>query len=618
MAPEQGKNFDWGTRMSSVEGKKLDPNTWRDKYREERDKRLRSDGTGQWVEMAGEYARYLDDPYVDSSFTREPVTDEVDVVVVGGGFGGLLTGARLREAGVKSLRMIEKGGDFGGTWYWNRYPGAMCDVESYVYLPLLEEIGYVPKEKYTRAPEILAHSRAIGEHYHLYDGALFQTEVTEMRWEDASSRWIVSTNRGDAIRARFVCMANGPLHRPKLPGIPGLDSFKGHTFHTSRWDYDYTGGDPDGNLTGLRDKRVGVIGTGATAVQCIPHVGEWAEHLYVFQRTPSSIDIRANRPTDPEWAAGLGDGWQKRRMENFTNLVSGVYEAEDMVSDGWTDIIGKMVAMAQTASAESLTPAGLAEMMELADFQKMEEIRARVESLVQDESTAEALKPYYRQFCKRPCFHDEYLDTFNRTSVTLVDTQGRGVERITERGAVVDGVEYELDCIIYATGFEVGTNYSRRAGYEIYGRNGVSLTDKWANGNRTLHGFFVRDFPNCFLIQNSQATLTVNFVHVLDEQATHLGHVLGHAVANDIRLVEASEEGEAQWVEEVIASSKGNPMGEDYQRNCTPGYYNREGEEVDAMLARQNGMYGGGPLAFFNILAKWRAAGDFAGLELTK
>ena len=278
------------------------------------------------------------------------------MVVIGGGFGGLLAGARLREAGIEDIRLIEKGGEFGGTWYWNRYPGAMCDVESYIYLPLLEELGYVPTEKYVRAPEILAHSRAIGEHYGLTDGALFQTEVTGMVWDDADDRWVVSTNRGDAIRARFVVMANGPLHRPKLPAIPGIERFGGHTFHTSRWDYAYTGGDSNGTLTGLAGKRVGIIGTGATAVQCVPHLGEAADELYVFQRTPSSIDVRANRPTDPQWASSLEPGWQRRRMENFNNLVSGVFEPEDLVDDGWTDIIGKLLLKMREANAARLQP----------------------------------------------------------------------------------------------------------------------------------------------------------------------------------------------------------------------------------------------------------------------
>src|SRR3989441_6296437 len=351
----------------------FDPDALRRRYREERDKRIREDGNAQYIEVKGEFSHYLDDPYVEG-FTREPLTDEVEVALIGGGFGGLLAGARLREAGVRDIRLIEKGGDFGGTWYWNRYPGAMCDVESYIYLPLLEELGYVPKEKYSHAPEILAHSRAIGERYDLYDNACLQTEVKQLRWDDTASRWIISTNRDDRIKARFVCMANGPLHRPKLPGIPGIESFQGHSFHTSRWDYDYTGGDCDGNLTGLRGKRVGIIGTGATAVQCVPHVGEAAEQLYVFQRTPSSIDVRANRPTDPEWAASLEPGWQRRRMDNFNTLVSGGFQDEDLVNDGWTDIIGKLLIMVRKEANADLSAEGLARTMEMADFEKMEQV----------------------------------------------------------------------------------------------------------------------------------------------------------------------------------------------------------------------------------------------------
>ena len=286
------------TENATPEDLGFDPEALRRKYRQERDKRIRSDGNEQYVEVTGEFSAYVDDPYIAGPEEREPLFDEVDVVVVGGGFGGLLTAAHLREAGVEDIRLIEKGGDVGGTWYWNRYPGAACDVESYVYLPLLEEVGYVPSEKYAHAPEILSHSRAIAEKYDVYRNACFQTEVTQMDWDDESARWIVSTNRGDRMRARFVCMANGPLHRPKLPGIPGVSSFQGHTFHTSRWDYEYTGGDSTGNLSRLADKRVGIIGTGATAVQCVPHVGAAAKELFVFQRTPSSVDVRDTLPPD--------------------------------------------------------------------------------------------------------------------------------------------------------------------------------------------------------------------------------------------------------------------------------------------------------------------------------
>ena len=589
----------------------FDPVALRAKYRQERDKRLRNDGNAQYREIAGDFVHYLNDPYVAPGFTRPALTDEVEVVVVGGGFGGLLAAARLREAGMNDIRIIEKGGDFGGTWYWNRYPGAACDIESYVYLPLLEEIGYVPQEKYSRAPEILAHSRAIGEHFDLYNGALFQTEVTKMAWDEDAARWIVSTNRGDALKARFVVMANGPLHRPKLPGIPGLESFRGHSFHTSRWDYAYTGGTNEGGLSGLAGKRVGVIGTGATAVQCVPHLGEAAGELFVFQRTPSSIDVRNNRPTDPEWARSLEPGWQQRRMDNFNILLSGGFQEEDLVNDGWTDIIGNILLLARKKMAAGEVVEDPAALMQLADFKKMEQVRARVDRTVRDPAVAEALKPYYNQFCKRPCFHDEYLATFNRPNVHLVDTQGRGVERISERGVVANGVEYELDCLIYATGFEVGTEYTRRAGYELHGRGGLTLSGKWKNGVSTVHGLYSRGFPNCFIISNTQSGFTANFPHMINEQSKHIAYVLKHCADHQLRRVEASQEAEEAWVQTIIDLSI---MRQKFLEECTPGYYNNEGN-VAAMSAR-NGSYGAGPVAFVKVLEDWRAEGGLKGLEL--
>ena len=400
----------------------FDPVALKTKYRAERDKRLRKDGNQQYVEISGQYAHYLEDPYV-ARIERAPMFDQVEVVVVGGGFGGLLAGARLKQAGIEDVRIIEKGGDFGGTWYWNRYPGAACDIESYVYLPLLEEVGYMPVEKYTRAPEILKHSRAIGETFGLYKGAIFQTEVTKVAWDEATSRWTISTNRGDALKARYVVLASGPLHRPKLPGIPGVETFKGHSFHTSRWDYAYTGGDSTGGLTGLKDKVVGIIGTGATAVQCVPHLAAGAKQLYVFQRTPSSIDVRNNKPTDPEWVKSLTPGWQKRRMDNFNTLVSGGWQDEDLVNDGWTDIIRNILILAGQGAK---TPQEAMELAQLADFKKMESIRARVDSIIQHKPTADALKPWYNQFCKRPCFHDDYLGAFNRPECRACRYQREG------------------------------------------------------------------------------------------------------------------------------------------------------------------------------------------------
>ena len=594
----------------------FDPAELRAKYRYERDKRLREDGNAQYQEVADEFASYTDDPYTEWT-ERDPLHDEVQVAIIGGGFGGLLMGGRLREAGFNDLRVIEKAGDFGGTWYWNRYPGAMCDVESYCYLPLLEELNYVPKHKYSYAPEIFEHSKAIARHYDLYTNACLQTGVSDMRWDDTSGRWIIHTDRGDAIRAQFVAMANGPLNRPKLPGIPGITSFKGHTFHTSRWDYDYTGGDSDGNLTGLTDKRVAIIGTGATAVQCIPHLGAGAQHLYVFQRTPSSIDVRNNQATDSDFVQQLEPGWQQRRMENFNILVSGGDQDEDLVADGWTEIFRNLTGIAaKTASRElgrRLSSREKGQLMELLDFQKMNQVRSRAEAIINDPNTAEALKPWYRQFCKRPCFHDEYLPTFNRSNVTLVNTDGRGVERITERGIVANGTEYPVDCIVFATGFEVGTSYTRRAGYDIIGRNGLSLSDKWANGWRTLYGLQANSFPNCFFLGFTQTALSVNVPHALNEQAKHVTYILDQARQRDATRIEATLEAEELWLAEMQDKAR---IAERFYAECTPGYYNNEGK-LDASNGFFAGTYGAGPIRFFRILDDWRSTGRLEGVELT-
>ncbi len=532
------------------------------------------------------------------------------MALIGGGMAGLIAGARLKEAGIDDVCIIEKGGDFGGTWYWNRYPGAQCDVESYIYLPLLEETGYVPTEKYAHAPEILEHCRRIASHFGLYDNACLSTEVTGVCWDAARSAWIISTNRGDEIAAQFLIMGTGPLHRPKLPGIPGIESFAGHSFHTSRWDYEYTGGDSTGHLDRLRDKRVGIIGTGATAVQVVPHLAEAAAQLYVFQRTPSSIDVRANRPTDPEWAASLTAGWQKDRIENFTVLTSGGVAEHDLVMDGWTDIIGRLIVRLREREDGNISPETLSATMELADFEKMEQIRGRVDDIVQDAATAEALKPWYRQFCKRPCFHDEYLQAYNRPNVQLVDTDGRGVDCITPKGVVVDGTEYELDCLIYATGFEVGTAYTRRSGYDPIGVAGETLSAYWADGMRSMYGMHVHGFPNLFVLGHTQSGFTANYPHILDELSTHVAHIVREARDRGVRELSLTAEAEEDWLQTLAEAARDVRA---FQEQCTPGYYNNEGRPGEGFLVSS---YGKGPMAFFNLLADWREAGDFAGFEL--
>ena len=596
-----------------IEMADFDPDSLREKYRLERDKRLRQDGEDQYLELAGQFARYAEaDPYADPNFTRAPLSDAVDVVIVGGGFSGMLAAARCKEAGLTDIRLIEAGGDFGGTWYWNRYPGAQCDIESYCYLPLLEELGVLPKEKYSYVTEIFEHSQRIGREYGLYDLALFQTRVKALDWDEAQKRWIVSTDRGDAIRARFVVMALGPASRPKLPGIPGIETFEGHSFHTSRWDYAYTGGDTSGDLHRLADKRVAIIGTGATAIQCVPHLGAHAGHLYVFQRTPSSVDIRGNRPTDPQWAAGLTPGWQRARRENFADIVMGRPFEVDLVSDAWTDIFRSLQGPRGFAAAPPKDMEEAVRRAELADFRKMNQIRARVDETVRDKATADALKPWYRQFCKRPTFNDDYLPTFNRANVTLVDTSAtKGVERITPRGLVANGVEYAVDCIIYSTGFEISTDFRRRIGFPVTGRNGRSLIDYWSNGFRTLHGFTSNGFPNWFYIGISQNGLSVNMTAMFDDQARHIAYIISEAQKRQAQTVEPTVEAQEAWVEHVHSLALDNRA---FLEACTPGYYNNEGSDRPGSLAAET--YAPGINAFNAVIAEWRARGDLEGMIL--
>jgi cation diffusion facilitator CzcD-associated flavoprotein CzcO len=546
---------------------------------------------------------------------RPPVREDVNVAVIGSGFAGLVVGAKLKQAGVTDVRLIDKAGDVGGVWYWNRYPGAMCDTAAMIYLPMLEETGTVPSAKYVPAPEIHAHARRIATTFDLYDGALLSTGITGVVWNDDSSRWIITTDRGDEVRARFVTVGTGPLHRPKLPGIPGIDEFAGHAFHTSRWDYDYTGGGPGGELMDkLADKRVGIIGTGATAVQCIPHLSRSAGELFVFQRTPSSIDVRNNHPIDPDWFASLEEGWQKKWLLNFTTLQTGGFADEDLVKDGWTDIAQRIRdrVVAEITNGGEFTPDTIRRAYEESDDEKMDEIRFRVDAIVDDARTAEGLKPWYRQLCKRPCFHDEYLQSFNAPTTHLVDTDGKGVERIDATGVWVGGEHYDLDCIVFASGFEVGTEQSRRSGFEIVGRGGSTLTERWADGMQTLHGIHVHDFPNLFVVGITQAAnLISNVPHNFVEAGETIAAVVAHAESTGATEVEVTVEAEANWVDLL----EGNPMAFMGNSDCTPGYYNNEGRPTGRRERLNMSGYPSGPIAYFDYISRWRSSGEFTGLE---
>jgi cyclohexanone monooxygenase len=594
------------TSISRTDDIDIDVDALDRKYAEERDKRLRSDALGQYQSMQGRFAGFAQDPHADPDFRREAILEDVDVLIIGGGFAGLLTGARLHEKGVGDIRIIEQGADFGGTWYWNRYPGAACDVESLIYLPMLEEMGYLPSERYPKAAEIYAYCRKLAERFALYPAALFQTHVQRVEWDESRTRWIVGTDRADRIAARFVVSCTGLLSKPKLPGIPGIETFEGHSFHTSRWHYDYTGGDAEGGLTGLADKVVGIIGTGSTGIQTVPRLAESAKHLYVFQRTPSSVDVRNNAPLDPHFLQTLERGWQRQRRENFTSIVGGEYVTVDMVQDSWTDIIRNVAPRFADG-----TPVADAQAIKLAEMKKMELVRRRVDAIVKDKATAEALKPYFHYFCKRPCFHDEYLEAFNRPNVELVDTKGRGVERITPRGVVVAGREYPLDCLIFATGFDFLVDYSREAGMQVIGQDGRSLSTHWQDGPRTLYGFMSHGFPNFFTMSIAQTGAAVNYVHMADEQTKTIVHVITQSMSRGAKIVQPTVEAEDDWVQTVVSGAKGRRA---FLETCTPGYYNYEGKRDRS--AGLNDFYAPGPMAYARLLDQWRQQADLPGLQI--
>jgi Predicted flavoprotein involved in K+ transport len=594
----------------------FDPDALHARYLAERDKRLER-GDRTYIKIRDDFSHYSDDPHSDPDFTREPVFDEVKVCLIGAGFGSLVMGTRLRKAGFNDLRIVDTAGNVGGTWYWNRYPGAACDTEGYVYVPLLEETGTMLTSKYAYQPEILAQANRIADKFELRKNALFQTAVTGMKWSDEEKKWTITTDRGDCFKAQYVIMANGPINRPKLPGIKGINDFQGHTFHTCRWDYGYTGGDTTGGLVGLKDKRVGIIGTGATAIQCIPHLGEWAKELYVFQRTPCCVDLRYNTSTDPEWADSLKPGWQWDRMTNFADVLEGHEDVEiDQVNDGWTRLYRMAMGPALRDAAEKLgrplTGRERSQLLELYDYKNMNRIRHQIEEIVKDPKTAEALKPWYRQFCKRPTFHESYLETFNRPNVHLVDTDGRGVEALTKDGVVANGQEYKIDCLIFATGFESETTYTERAGYDIIGRNGKKLSEYWADGLRTFQGVTIDGFPNCFLVGRTQAGASLNLLYGITHQIDHISYILSEAEKKGAKTVEPTREA----VEDFLTDFRANARNaERFWSECTPGFFNNEGQTKNK-IGYFTDTYGGGARKFWTMLKNWREKGDLAGIEM--
>ena len=577
----------------------------RRRYQEERERRLRPDGNDQYIEI--EAVKDFDsDPYTPR-IEREPMTVSTDVVIIGAGWGGMTTAAYLRKNGVDDFRIIDKASDFGGTWYWNRYPGCMCDVESYIYLPLLEDTGYMPTKKYAHASEIFAYAQLLAKRFDLYENAIFQTCIESAVWDEELQKWILETDRGDRIECRFFVICGGVLHKAKLPNIPGIESFDGDAFHTSRWDYTVTGGAPEEPMDKLSDKVVGIIGTGATAIQAVPKLAAASKHLYVFQRTPSTVSPRNQKETDPEWFAEMSSepGWQQRRIENFCETVNGHQPSEDMVSDGWTDLFREDLRRVPLDEED-------AKYLESLNLRKMDEIRDRISGIVRDPETAEKLKPWYKVGCKRPCFHDDYLPTFNRENVTLVDTDGRGVESVTSGAVVANGKEFPVDVLVFASGFELLTFYTNRLGFDPKGTGCVSLSDAWAKGPSTLFGIISRGFPNMFMNSPIQGGQDTNFAFTLTQTGKQIAYVISESLKRGAQHVEPSDQAEQDWFDVIGGTLLYYGL---YLADCTPGYYTNEGAAPGEYEMRI-GAYMGSACDWLRILEEWRGAGDLKGLEL--
>ncbi|MFC4314553.1 flavin-containing monooxygenase [Steroidobacter flavus] len=596
----------------------IDIPSLRDKYRVEREKRLRPDGQRQYFRPSGEVvASYAADPHQPIK-SRAPVSEEIDVIILGGGWGGIMAAYHLTKAGVTHFRNVDTAGDFGGVWYWNRYPGIQCDNESYCYLPLLEEMGFMPSKKFADGWEIYEYARSIAAKFGFADKALFHTHINSLRWDEKLNRWRVGTNRGDDIRARFVIVACGVLNMPKLPSIPGIDKFKGKVFHTARWDYQYTGGSYGSPvLDKLADKRVAIVGTGATAIQAVPHLGKYAEHLYVVQRTPSSVDERPNPPTDPAWVKSLESGWQKQRQANFhRSAMEFLAPGEtDLVCDIWTEITRNLHAELAAEGWPQLTPQEFMARREVVDYRVMERLRHRIDEIVANKQVAESLKPYYRFLCKRPLSSDDFYPTFNRPNVSLIDvSDSKGLERITEKGFVVGDKEYAVDCIIFASGFEVTSDLKRRWGVDVVqGRGGKSIYDHWPDGYETLHGTMTNEFPNQFYIGYIQGGLNASVTEQFGQQGYHIAYIVSEALKRKAAVVEPSKQAQDAYVKhfreiEIDLS--------EFQRTCPPGYFNNEGEEKPKWALFRG--YGYGWDAFQKLLKDWRDQGDMEGLVLTR
>ena len=474
-------------------------------------------------------------------------TETVDAIIVGAGFSGLYSLLRLRRMGLRA-HVIEAASDVGGTWWWNRYPGARCDIESFDYSysfdPELEQ-RWTWSERYATQPEILAYVNHVADSFGLRRDISFETRMLTATWDDGSARWTTTTDTGRTLTSKYLVMAVGCLSQANRPDIPGIDAFRGTTLHTGEWPHD--GVD-------LGGRRVGVIGTGSSGIQCIPLIAAQAESLTVFQRTPAFTLPAMNAPLDPDLVAAFKSRYREHRestrhshggvltsQSEDSALAVDAAERERRFELAWTS--GTLFGLLSSFSDLMVDP----EANELA----AEFVRRRIAEIVHDPDTAARLTP--RSFpigAKRLCLDTGYYDTYNRPNVTLVDLRAEPIEQITPAGIRTSERLVELDVIVFATGFDAMTGALLAP--TISGRDGVTLREKWAVGPRTNLGIATHGFPNLFTITGpgSPSVLT-NMMVSIEQHVEWATDCIESLERSGARSIEPTVEAEDQWTEHV-------------------------------------------------------------------
>ncbi|KAK8126977.1 uncharacterized protein PG998_002736 [Apiospora kogelbergensis] len=638
--------------MGSIE---VDIST-RDRYAAERTKRLAAaPNYVKRLEVSKDSSvrDLLQDPWVDYDALAKEVPylkngSRIKFLIVGAGHSGLIHAYHIVKAGFdpKDLVVVDTAGGWGGTWYWNRYPGLKCDVEGYCYLPLLEESGFIPQDRYSHGDEIRRNAEHIAAKYGLQ--GMFCTRFVAADWNEPEGRWDIMLRRqlgpaheevDFAISTQFLITATGLLSSMSIPSLPGIEDFRREKklFHAARWDYDYTGGSPtEPHMSNLRDKLVGIVGTAATAVQAVPELAKWAKHLYVFQRTPTYIGPHEDNQTTPElWdkvTKGGKPGWQAERMVNLelcftddaevtpdTNLVQDERSRYPPLAAVWGS--RRAVGLGPEKAAEHT------EWMLRREAPHAARLRKFIKQEVKDPETAEKLTPWYPGWCKRPAFNNDYLQAFNLPNVTLVDTDGRGVQRYTRNGVVVgeDGAarEYELDALVLATGFEIsGTGSCALASSQAScrGRNGRDLNDKWNSPDfATFYGVSTNGFPNMFMSAGANSAGSANMTGVYGSQARMTAHIIAAATARsadpDKTVVEVSKEAELAWLDRLLGNVTWfTPL----LTTCPPtyftGYKTGAQDEKESAMAKRKLLFPLGPVGYDEVGHEYIQKGDLEGV----